>query len=284
MLLLEGRLSDARLAQSGVHRSQVEEWKAIFVNHGTRALGSRADIDRDVLESIGPAAGAEPDEKTQGYIERLRRARSWSVAASRYRTDIDIQFICYWISLNALYGGLAGDPLKHDAPLYTLSDGDSFPVDRDLSELIHLMCRLDRHHLLKAVKSIDPQVLSDTVGDRWTSGLYWQNVYSRRPVDTRRLSSRRQRVQDALKLNQVEALLHVVLARILELRNQVVHGGASYYISKNRDSLNPAVTVLAILVPAFIEVMERNRAAATKWPPAPNPRGETPGNPDRRGR
>ena len=51
------------------------------------------------------------------------------------------------------------------------------------------------------------------------------------------------------------SVLSIVLSRIYVLRNQLVHGGATWGSSINRDQLRDCTNFMAKLVPLVIEVM-----------------------------
>ena len=55
--------------------------------------------------------------------------------------------------------------------------------------------------------------------------------------------------------------LTVVFDRLYVLRNQLVHGGATWNGSVNRDQIRDCVAILADLVPVVIEVMMDNPGA-----------------------
>jgi hypothetical protein len=51
------------------------------------------------------------------------------------------------------------------------------------------------------------------------------------------------------------AVLSVVLSRIYTLRNQVIHGGATWRGGVNRDQIRDCAAFMSKLVPAVIEIM-----------------------------
>ena len=70
----------------------------------------------------------------------------------------------------------------------------------------------------------------------------------------------------ALARRDTTTVLSVVLSRIYTLRNQLVHGGATWNSSVNRDQVRDGVNLLAKLVPLAIEIMLDN--VAEEWPAA----------------
>ena len=59
----------------------------------------------------------------------------------------------------------------------------------------------------------------------------------------------------ALGRQDTVTVLSVVLARIYTLRNQVLHGGATWGSSVNREQLRDCTNFMAKLVPLVVEVM-----------------------------
>lgn len=61
--------------------------------------------------------------------------------------------------------------------------------------------------------------------------------------------------QVALGKHDTVAVLGIVLSRIYTLRNQLIHGGATWASSVNRSQLRDCVNFMGKLVPLVIEVM-----------------------------
>ena len=59
----------------------------------------------------------------------------------------------------------------------------------------------------------------------------------------------------ALGRKNTEAVLSVIFSRLYMLRNQLLHGGATWNSDVNRDQIRDAVNFLAKFVPAIIEIM-----------------------------
>jgi hypothetical protein len=58
-------------------------------------------------------------------------------------------------------------------------------------------------------------------------------------------------------------LLSIVLSRMYTLRNQLIHGGATYGSQVNREQLRDCASFLGKLVPFIIQLMMDN--PATLW-------------------
>lgn len=274
--LLRGETLETVANEGNVLPRDLERWREFF----ERGLRTTEDIEEEIRSKVGEVLRTVPAEGSQGRLDRLRRALSWVVAAERYRVDIDIAFICHWIAVNSLFGGLSGRPPDEGSERrrYRLPNGEE--VEDDISAFIKRFLRLDRSRvILGAVRSLSWQeTLAPLVGDKWTFGPYWKEGLSSN-VETR-LSKRKRAARDALRTENLEVLLHILLMRTQDLRNQIVHGAASYYVSQNRESIRPALAVLAALVPAFITVIKSSQAAAERWPRPPRPPRATPLNRD----
>ena len=62
----------------------------------------------------------------------------------------------------------------------------------------------------------------------------------------------------ALAQRDTATVLSIVLSRLYTLRNQLMHGGATWNSSVNRDQIRDCAKLLGILVPLVIEIMMDN--------------------------
>ena len=74
----------------------------------------------------------------------------------------------------------------------------------------------------------------------------------------KRFSEATAAVKAALSRRDTEMILSVVLSRIYTLRNQLMHGGATWNGSVNRDQMRDCVNLMGKLAPLTIEVMLDN--------------------------
>jgi hypothetical protein len=71
----------------------------------------------------------------------------------------------------------------------------------------------------------------------------------------------RKSIEDAqkhLSSGDVPKLLEVVLDRLYTLRNQIMHGGATYKSKVNRSQLKDGCNILKLLIPVMIDIMIDN--------------------------
>ena len=66
------------------------------------------------------------------------------------------------------------------------------------------------------------------------------------------------RFRRALEERDTVRVLRLVFDRLYVLRNQIVHGGATWNSQVNRDQVRDGAAILAFLMPVFVDVMMDN--------------------------
>ena len=80
-----------------------------------------------------------------------------------------------------------------------------------------------------------------------------------------RFQASRNSVARALGMSDTETVLSSLFDRLYVLRNQLIHGGATWNSSVNRDQVRDGARIMAFLVPVFIDVMLDN--PEQRWGP-----------------
>jgi len=186
---------------------------------------------------------------------RVHRALSWLDRAEQLAAegDQDGSFVFLWIAFNAAYATEIDDR-------YRLSEQDSF---RAFLQKLKDLDGLERiENLLWTEFAGSIRVLLDNkyvFQDFWNfkNGTLTEDEWKRRFVDAKKVA------QLALASRDSVTVLSVVMSRIYTLRNQLVHGGATWNSSVNRDQIRDCSNLLGKLVPLVIEIMLDN--ATTLW-------------------
>lgn len=184
---------------------------------------------------------------------RVHRALSWLNRAEQLEDDPDTQFILLWISFNAAYATEIDER-------YRLSEQAHF------REFVGKLVALDTKKRFQALVwnefSGSIRVLLDNpyvFHDFWShhrgeiEAVEWQ----------RRFDAAKKAAHQALARQDTETVLVIALSRIYVLRNQIMHGGATWNSSVNRDQVRDCGRLLAKLVPLILEVMLDN--PGTLW-------------------
>lgn len=177
---------------------------------------------------------------------RIHRALSWFESSYDVRENDDLAFISLWISFNACYAV----PMPKDE---ILSEKENFR--KFLKKLIKLDCEKRFYNLLWNHFSGPVRLL---INNQYVFKPFWD--FQRGEIkDWKKKFD--QSVEESMKYlsnRKVVDLLEVILDRLYTLRNQLVHGGATYKSEVNRFQVIDGKNILNMLVPLIIEIMMDN--------------------------
>lgn len=186
----------------------------------------------------------EREGYTPGLSLRVHRALSWLDAAEK-TPDLDTRFVLLWIAFNAAYAlEFDADRPLHEQRLFgnflrrvSALDGDQQVyaiIWSEFSRSIRLL--LDNRYVFRPFWDYRTGKLSASA---------WEEQFAEAKAKAHRALGRR----DTL------AVLKEVFSRLYTLRNQIVHGGATWKSAVNREQLRDGVRILERLVPAVIGIM-----------------------------
>ncbi|MBY8951579.1 hypothetical protein J1G36_06690 [Pseudomonas carnis] len=170
---------------------------------------------------------------------RVHRALSW---LNRAEQADDGRFIFLWIAFNSAY---ATD----------IDEQSTFKAFLDK------LCALDTANLIdNLVWSAFSGSIRALLDNPYVFQSFWdyRNGKITEQQWTERFASGRRAAQQALANRNTPAVLGVLFNRIYTLRNQVMHGGATWNSSVNRDQLRDCSNLLGKLVPVIILLMLDN--------------------------
>lgn len=180
------------------------------------------------------------DEQTR---IRIHRAIFWLRRAEAEPDDPDARFIFLWISFNAAYGqDLGRDSTERDL------------LTRFLSKLIEADAEGRIHALLFQKYSGSIRVLFD---NRFVFEPFWRAVREHDSSESwkDRFKASHKAALYAIMNNDTPSVLGIVFDRLYVLRNQLVHGGATWSSKVNRAQVEDGASILGDLVPLMIETM-----------------------------
>ena len=160
-------------------------------------------------------------------------------------------FICLWIAFNAAYA-------------QELDDSDRTSDKVTFTAFLQKLCDLDTS---KRIDELIWKEFSGTIrtllNNPYVFHLFWE--FQRSRIDESewkdRFASARKSAQSALVSGNTPVLLSVVFNRLYTLRNQLIHGGATWNGNVNRDQLRDCTRLLGKLVPVIIALMMDNPSA-----------------------
>ena len=195
---------------------------------------------------------------------RLRRSISWLGRAEKEMEagDHDAAFIFYWIAFNAAYQKqyTPNDPLE--------------PTERELfaeyfRKVINLDSKSDIHNAVRERFSepiesfLENQYLFQPFWNHLNRGgriAHWESDFERDMM----------RARMAVGGQVTVDVLAILFDRLYVLRNQLMHGGATWNGSVNRAQVRDGARIMAFLVPLFLKLMLDNSAeqwGAPRYPP-----------------
>ena len=183
------------------------------------------------------------------FTLRMHRALSWLQRAEAAGSDDDLAFICQWIAFNAAYAQDTGST-------------DSASERQTFRDFVGQVCRLDADKALATmVWQVFPGPIRVLLGNQYVFQPFWDalnNPHSDGGIPQHwreAFDDARQRVQRALAQQDTERVLYEVFVRLYTLRNQLMHGGATWNSSVNRAQVRDGRTLLARVLPVMLEVM-----------------------------
>jgi hypothetical protein len=184
-------------------------------------------------------------ENSDQFNLRIHRGLSWLKKAKLLDQELDLQFIALWVSFNAIYA----------QDLLISQDKQS------LRQFLHLICQKDQedkiYNILWEKYSQPIRLLLD---NQYIYQGFWDYQNQKISLDACKtgLLEEKQKVLHALGQKDSVDILMVLFNRLYTLRNQIVHGGATYNSSVNRPQLKDACRILDALLPVFILVLLEN--------------------------
>lgn len=187
---------------------------------------------------------AERDQQHPNLSLRIHRALSWLQRAEQAE-DLDGRFIFLWIAFNAAYATEINDE-------YRGSERSCF------SSFLEKLVSLDRERRLEMLTWEEfPRSIRVLLNNRYVYQAFWDYQRGKIYREEWEQSSERgkQAAQVALGRQDTATVLSIALSRIYTLRNQLVHGGATWNSAVNRSQVRDCVALMERLVPTVLTIM-----------------------------
>jgi len=187
---------------------------------------------------------AERDRHGENLGVRVHRALSWLERAEKCDDD-DGRMIFLWVAFNAAYANeLGSDHRVCEARL--------------VYNFIKLLCSLDEQNRLEKLTWDEfPRSIRLLLNNKFIFQPYWNFLNREISAEEwrRRFANAKARANQALGRRDTARVLDLVLSRIYTLRNQLIHGGATWNSRVNRRQVNDATRFMADFVPIVTEIM-----------------------------
>lgn len=202
------------------------------------------------FESLKAFQREHRDKWGQGISLRIHRALSWLKKAEfeRQHEDIDGEFIALWISFNAAYAS------EHNITIQK-SEREAY---RDFFDRV-INSDADKR-LYNVIWEQYPTAIRSLMNNPYVFQPYWDYV-NQQTVDNSwkdSFESAKKRANQALAEQDTVTSVSILMDRMYTLRNQVIHGGATYQGRMNREQLSDACRILGAIAPVVIELLMQN--------------------------
>jgi hypothetical protein len=174
---------------------------------------------------------------------RLHRAISWLARAEQEPDDLDARFIFLWIAFNAAYAKQFG---------FEQTERDQ------LQDFINALVQADSTGQLKqAVFQQFSGPIRVLIENKFVFEPFWRALREHDASDAwqKSFGAGKSRAMTALMGNQTQVVLSIVFDRLYVLRNQLVHGGATWNSQVNRPQVSDGARILGTLVPLILGIM-----------------------------
>lgn len=181
----------------------------------------------------------------QALSLRTHRALSWLQRAERETDDDDARFIFLWIAFNAAYAS-------------EVLDRRSFSERRQLLRFLKHLIDGDRERLIYGLVWTEfPRSIRLLLDNPYVFGPFWTYQIGDIRAAEWKAEFERSKAAAHRALGRMDTLrvLAVLLDRLYVLRNQLVHGGATWNSGVNRNQVRDGAAILGLLVPVIIHLM-----------------------------
>ncbi len=176
---------------------------------------------------------------------RVHRSISWVGRAEQETDDLDAAFIFYWIAFNAAYA-------SEDYGVHISTERQTFKAFFE-----------------KVIAAENGKAIYNVVWDKYSSAIrtllnnryvfepFWKchNGYKDYENWEERFESAKKVIGMHLSAQNTLEILCIIFDRLYILRNQMMHGGATWNSAVNRDQLRDGVNILRDLTTIFISIM-----------------------------
>ena len=179
---------------------------------------------------------------------RVHRALSWLARAESCGDDDDARFIFLWIAFNAAYAEECGESMPNAARSL---------FDAYFSKII----RLDKgRRIYDAIWARFAGPIRLLLENKYVYQPFWSHQNQLPGFDDweDRFTAAKRRLSQALSHQDTGTVLTTLFDRLYVLRNQLVHGGATWNSNVNRAQVRDGAAILAFLIPLFVDLMMDN--------------------------
>lgn len=179
---------------------------------------------------------------------RVHRALSWLNRSEQETDDHDARFIFLWIAFNSAYANDLHDRIN-------LSERNLF------SNFIERLVALDKDKILyNTIWQEFTKSIRLLINNKYVFQPFWDYQNGLKSESEWQAAFEKSNAAATRALGNMETakVIMIVLERLYTLRNQLIHGGATWKSKVNRDQIRDGACIMNKMVPAIIHIMMEN--------------------------
>ena len=192
---------------------------------------------------------AKRENYTDEFSIRIHRSLSWVSRAEKQDEDLDASFIFYWIAFNATY---TGSHLSNN--IY--SERHTY---KDFFEKI--LKYDEKEYVYNAIWNEFSGSIRNLLNNQYIFSSFWNFENGHEGFDDweEKFVQSKSMVLKALEHKNTQLILEILFDRLYTLRNQLIHGGATWNGKVNRSQVTDGQSIISFLIPNFLEIMMNNQ-------------------------
>ena len=186
---------------------------------------------------------------TDEFSIRIHRSLSWIDRAEKKDEDIDARFIFYWIAFNSAYSAIQSNNY-FDTERRVYKDFFEKILNHDQNEYVY-----------NAIWQQFSGSVRSLLNNQFIYGPFWnfQNGHEGFEDWEQKFSESKSIALKALQNKNILFILEILFDRLYTLRNQILHGGATWNGKVNRSQVKDGQSIIGFFVPNFLQIMMDNQ-------------------------
>ena len=180
---------------------------------------------------------------------RVHRAISWIGRAEACGDDVDACFIFLWIAFNAAYAD--------EREFQAIASSERAAFAEFFGKLV---VRDEDKRIYKALWKQFSGPVRMLMENRYVFNPFWQHHNGIEGYEDweKSFEAASRKFSQAFQSGDTVRVLSLVFDRLYVLRNQLVHGGATWNSGVNRAQVRDGAAILSFLLPVFVDLMMDN--------------------------
>jgi len=192
---------------------------------------------------------AKRENYTDEFSIRIHRSLSWVNRAEKQDEDLDARFVFYWIAFNATYSG-------------TRSSNYMNSEKRVYKDFFEKILKYDqKDNIYNAIWNQFSGSLRNLLNNQFIFSSFWNFKNGHEGFDNweEKFIESKSIAFKGLQNKNTLIILEILFDRLYTLRNQIMHGGATWNGKVNRSQVTDGQSIISFLVPNFLEIMMNNQ-------------------------